>query len=63
MTVEYDEETDILQIKFVQDIRYLVAESDQQENFIFDVNSDGETIGIEILEASKIINQLHKKVN
>ena len=62
MKLTYDEDVDILYVR-VNNGEEKVEESQQQGDFIFDFNVDGEIIGFEILTASAIINQLHKKVN
>lgn len=61
MKVIYDEDVDVMNIKFVED--YNPTDSQAKDGFIFDFDANGDVIGIEILNASTIINQLHKKVN
>lgn len=63
MKVIYDETVDVMNIKFIKEEEYVVAESQIMEGFIFDFDINGNVIGFEILEASKTINLLHKKVN
>ena len=50
MKIKYDKETDILYITFTS---AAVAESDQEKpGIILDYSSEGEIVGIEILQAS-----------
>ena len=54
MKVKYDKEVDILYIVFSEN---KVAESDEEKpGIILDYDSDGSVVGIEILEASKKMN-------
>lgn len=62
MKLTYDEDVDILYVK-VNSNEDRVDESQQQGDFIFDFNVDGEIIGFEISNASAKINLMHKKVN
>jgi uncharacterized protein YuzE len=61
MKVFYDEEVDVMNIIFVEESDYVASDSQQSGDFIFDFDANGDVIGIEILTASAIINQLHKK--
>ena len=55
MKVTYDPETDTLTIR-LKELR--ISESDElQEGIIADLNSQGIIIGLEILDASKRINE------
>jgi uncharacterized protein YuzE len=50
MKIKYDKETDILYIRFTS---AAIAESDQEKpGIILDYSSEGEIVGIEILQAS-----------
>jgi uncharacterized protein YuzE len=55
MKVKYDLAQDILRIRFSEE---LVAESDESKNgsIIIDYDAEGNIIGIEILDASKNVN-------
>ncbi|MEY4925960.1 MAG: hypothetical protein RI894_396 [Bacteroidota bacterium] len=55
MKVKYDLAQDILRIRFSEE---LVAESDESKNgsIIIDYDVEGNIIGIEILDASKNVN-------
>lgn len=61
MKLTYDEDVDILYVRVKEDEG--ISESQQQGDFIFDFNIDGEIIGFEISNASVNINLMHKKVN
>ena len=55
MKIKYDKETDILYIRFTS---ATIAESDQEKpGIILDYSSDGEIVGIEILQASAKMEQ------
>ena len=59
MKITYDKEVDTLYIQITEEI---VDESQQQGDFIFDFDIDGDIVGIEITTASAIINKLNKTI-
>jgi len=58
MKIEYDKEADAAYIYMVEDIGNGEAVKTIQlnDNIILDFNSEGKLLGIEILDASKILN-------
>ncbi len=55
MKIKYDKETDVIYISFTEN---KIAESDEEKpGIILDYDSEGGIVGIEILQASKKINQ------
>lgn len=62
MKITYDENVDTLYVR-VNNGEEKIETHQQQGDFIFDFNIDGEIIGFEILNASTNINLMHKKVN
>jgi uncharacterized protein YuzE len=55
MKVKYDKETDVIYISFTEN---KIAESDEDKpGIILDYDIEGGIVGIEILQASKKINQ------
>jgi uncharacterized protein YuzE len=62
MKLTYDEDVDTLYVR-VNNGEEKIEVSQQQGDFIFDFNVDGEIIGFEITTASAIINRMYKKVN
>jgi len=59
MKITYDKEVDTLYIQITEE---KVDESQQQGDFIFDFDIDGDIVGIEITTASAIINKLNKTI-
>jgi len=54
MKVKYDKEQDILYVSFSEES---IFESDEEKKgFILDYSADGNIIGIEVLNASKQVN-------
>ena len=54
MKVKYDKEQDILYVSFSDEI---IFESDEEKNgFILDYSVEGNIIGVEVLNASKQVN-------
>jgi uncharacterized protein YuzE len=60
MKIEYDPEVDIMYIE-LRDVD--IEESDEvAEGVIFDYGSDGLPVGIEILDASKVLSTIPRTV-
>jgi uncharacterized protein YuzE len=58
MKLKYDIETDILYIKFSDKV--IVDSDEDKPGVILDFSEDGTLVGIEILNASKSIDNLNK---
>jgi uncharacterized protein YuzE len=55
MVIRYDKETDVIYIKLSE---HQVIESDEEKKgIILDYDADGNVVGIEVLNASQVINQ------
>jgi len=58
MKIEYDKEADAAYIYLEEDIKEGEAEKtiELNKNIILDFNKEGKLLGIEVLDASKILN-------
>ena len=55
MKIKYDKETDIVYIRFIEDV---IAESDEnKDGIIIDYSKEGKIVGIEILNASRKLQE------
>lgn len=57
MKIKYDKETDILYIR-LKDVA--IDESEDKKGVILDYSADGQLVGIEVLNASKSMDQPSK---
>lgn len=59
MKFEYDKDVDAAYVSFVEDIKDGEAEKtiELDKNIILDFDSEGKLLGVEILNASKVLNE------